>query len=177
MILFSYLDKAQHQQGRGSFFVVENIHTSCPRYRTLYDLSQWKYYVRSSLPSACITHMRVGLWPGGFDQPSRPGVFHQSAGNGTTGQLISPFAEPSDFLALTPDLPTDAYIALSSSEPAWFQVLMPTWPTLGQRCITFVPVPPCRERERERETLPYPRRLPRGVALAVCLSIARKGIL
>ena len=153
MILFSYLDKAQHHKAGGALLSLRTYILpvlAIVHYMTL--VNGRKYYVRSSLPSACITHMRVGLWPGGFDQPSRPGVFHQSAGNGTTGQLISPFAEPSVFLALTPDLPTDdAYIALSSSEPAWFQDLMPIWPTLGQRCVTFVPRSALqRKRERER---------------------------
>ena len=65
-------NRAQHQQSRGSLLVIENIHTSWLRYRTLYDFSPRKYYVRSSHPSARMKPLRVGLWAGGCDQPSWP---------------------------------------------------------------------------------------------------------
>ena len=86
----------------------------------------------------------VGRYPWRLPRPMR--VFHQAGGANVTGQLISPFAEPSQFQTLMPEFPVDdAYITLSGSEPAWFRDLMPVWPSQGQRCITFTPVPPCNE--------------------------------
>ena len=86
----------------------------------------------------------VGRYPWRVPRPLR--VFHQAGGPEVSGQLISPFAEPSGFLSLSADLLVDdAYITLSSAEPAWFHDLVPVWPSQGQQCITFVPVPPCPE--------------------------------
>ena len=86
----------------------------------------------------------VGRYPWRMPRPMR--VFHQAGGTNVTGQLISPFVEPSHFQVLQPELSVDdAYIALSGSEPAWFRDLMPIWPSQGQQCITFTPVPPCGE--------------------------------
>ena len=87
---------------------------------------------------------QVGRYPWRIPRPMR--VFHQAGSANTTGQLVSPFAEPSNYHALLPELSVDdAYIALSGSEPAWFRDLMPVWPSQGQHCITFTPVPPCPE--------------------------------
>ena len=86
----------------------------------------------------------VGRYP--WRVPRSQRVFHQAGGSEISGQLISPFAEPSGFLSLPAEMPVDeAYITLSSAEPAWFHDLVPVWPSQGHQCITFVPVPPCRE--------------------------------
>ena len=86
----------------------------------------------------------VGRYPWRVPRPLR--VFHQAGGSDISGQLISPFAEPSGFLSLPEEFSVDdAYITLSGAEPAWFHDLVPVWPSQGHRCITFVPIPPCQE--------------------------------
>ena len=86
----------------------------------------------------------VGRYPWRVPRPLR--VFHQAGGPDISGQLISPYAEPSGFLSLPEELSVDeAYVTLSGAEPAWFHDLVPVWPSQGHQCITFVPVPPCRE--------------------------------